>query len=267
MLANILLLFASATTSVTLVGTRMLDTTSTIRLEAVHADLQERGIPTEYFAALLIDPRLTIASPPMISTSTTTSTPPKPIDWEALRTNLISKKALAEGKTFIATYPKTMAKAEKMYGVSRYAIAGVIGIETRFGANTGRTPVFSYFTSGLLNARTTWSWQQSNLVALVEYCYKSKIDCMAVKGSSSGAIGWSQFLPYSIIEWGKDADQSGAVDLFNGQDAILSTANFLKEHGWGKTTASRHKALARYYGSSTGYPDIVLDYGEALKKR
>lgn len=266
MLANLLFLLTAATSTIVLGGTRPLDATSTIRLETIQQELQSAGVPSTYLATLLIDPRLAVSPPPIMSTSTTTSTPPKPIDWDVVRANLITKKNIAEGKKFIAANLPALKKAETTYGVSRYSIAALMGMETRFGSITGRTPVFSYFLNSTLNASSKWDWPKTNMVALVSYCYESNIDCLTIKGSTSGAIGWSQFLPHSIDQWGKDGDRDGIINLFSGPDSILSTANFLKQHGWKTTTASRLKALAGYYGSSTGYPDIVLDYGQALKR-
>ena len=49
-----------------------------------------------------------------------------------------------------------------------------------------------------------------------------------------GEIGQTQFLPNSILLYGVDGDADGSVNLNTKADALASTANFLKRHGWGR---------------------------------
>src|SRR5690606_36406336 len=54
-----------------------------------------------------------------------------------------------------------------------------------------------------------------------------------IKGSFAGAIGLPQFMPGSILNWAKDGDRDGKIDLLNSpEDAIASVGEFLKAHGW-----------------------------------
>ena len=46
------------------------------------------------------------------------------------------------------------------------------------------------------------------------------------------------------------------------EDAIVSAANFLEQHGWDDDPT---EALGQYYGSSQGYPRAVFAYAEALR--
>ena len=47
-----------------------------------------------------------------------------------------------------------------------------------------------------------------------------------------GEVGQTQFLPKSILLYGVDGDGDGSIDLNTKADALASTANFLKDHGW-----------------------------------
>ena len=47
-----------------------------------------------------------------------------------------------------------------------------------------------------------------------------------------GEVGQTQFLPKSILLYGVDGDGDGVVNLNSKADALASTANFLKGHGW-----------------------------------
>ena len=43
----------------------------------------------------------------------------------------------------------------------------------------------------------------------------------------------TQFLPVNVLKYGVDADGDGRIDLVRSKaDALASTANFLRGHGW-----------------------------------
>jgi Transglycosylase SLT domain len=47
-----------------------------------------------------------------------------------------------------------------------------------------------------------------------------------------GEVGQTQFLPKSILLYALDGDDDGSINLSTKADALASTANFLKDHGW-----------------------------------
>ena len=52
-------------------------------------------------------------------------------------------------------------------------------------------------------------------------------------GAAHGEIGQTQFLPSNVLKYGVDGDGNGRVDLSRSKaDALASTANFLRGHGW-----------------------------------
>ena len=54
----------------------------------------------------------------------------------------------------------------------------------------------------------------------------------STRGAMHGEVGQTQFLPKSILLYGVDGDGDGRVNLNTKADALASTANFLKDHGW-----------------------------------
>ena len=245
-------------------STLLVSPTAAIRLGTVTGGLLAQQIPETYIQQIFADPRIEVYPPPVVSTSTAAA---RKVNWKQIKKTLLKKDSVARGKAFISANRSDFANATAQYGVSKESLTAVMRIETNLGLFTGRTPVFNVFASGVINAsKARWNVQARNLTALVRYCYENNIDCLNLKGSYAGAFGLSQFLPHSVVTWGVDGDKDGTIDLFNPKDVIPTTANFLKVHGWGTTTASRKKALAAYYGSSKGYPDVTLSYGEALKR-
>jgi membrane-bound lytic murein transglycosylase B len=54
-----------------------------------------------------------------------------------------------------------------------------------------------------------------------------------MKGSWAGAMGQTQFMPSSFLKFAVDFEGHGRRDIWtSAPDAIGSTANYLKEHGW-----------------------------------
>jgi len=52
-------------------------------------------------------------------------------------------------------------------------------------------------------------------------------------GAAHGEVGQTQFLPANVVRYGVDGDGNGRIDLIGSKaDALASTANFLRAHGW-----------------------------------
>lgn len=183
-------------------------------------------------------------------------------DWNAIKLKLYAPIFVQKGKDYIIANQAVFNNTEAEFGVPKEVIAGVIAIETEFGVNSGTTVTFNALYSRMTQwPATTWKAQADQLVALSTYCLKSQIDCFGIKGSYAGALGIVQFMPDSLLTYGIDGNKDGLVDLYNPADAIPSAGNFLARHDW---LADHIKALAGYYGSSVGYPEIVLMYASLL---
>lgn len=77
--------------------------------------------------------------------------------------------------------------------------------------------------------------------------------------SSAGAIGWTQFLPSTWAHYGTDADGDGRKDPYDADDAIHSSARYLRASGAPKDW---RRALFAY-NHAHWYVDRVLHAAEA----
>jgi len=185
-------------------------------------------------------------------------------NWQIIESKLLSQSLVQTGAAYIKNNQAVFDKAEQDFGVKKEVLAGIIAIETDFGKNLGGYPIFNVIYSRLERwPQTQWKGQAGELVALIKYCLKSKIDCFGIKGSYAGAFGLVQFMPSSLLAYGIDGNKNGIIELSKPADAIPSAANFLKAHGW---QTNQLKALTSYYGSPVGYPNIVLSYASLLSK-
>jgi membrane-bound lytic murein transglycosylase B len=168
--------------------------------------------------------------------------PGKPKNWQAYSERFIEPIRIAAGVRFWNENAEQLARAEAEYGVPAEIIAGIIGVETIYGRDTGRfrvvdvltTLAFAYPESPNRNDRMQFF--RSELEKTLLLARKEGIDPLSLLGSFAGAVGMPQFMPGNILKYGVDYDGDGIVDLRNSAaDAIGSVANFLVAHGWDRT--------------------------------
>jgi membrane-bound lytic murein transglycosylase B len=165
--------------------------------------------------------------------------PGKPKNWQAYSERFIEPIRINAGVRFWNENAAQLARAEAEYGVPAEIIAGIIGVETIYGRDTGRfrvvdvlaTLAFAYPESPNRNDRMQFF--RSELENTLLLARKEGIDPFSLLGSFAGAVGMPQFMPSNILKLGVDYDGDGVVDLRNSAaDAIGSVANFLVQHGW-----------------------------------
>jgi len=226
------------------------------RVEYVIGQLLQNGFSRQEAEALFQDKRLDVYPPRVVQ--------PRQIDWDQIIASLVSPASVKQGAEFLARYQESLAYAESKFGVDKDMLTAVLRLESNFGKNTGNYVAFNVFYTLLTQheEEKRWRWAGDNLAALAAYCKSNGSDCFQIRGSYAGALGAAQFLPYSLSLYGADGNGDNVVDPFRMEDAISSAANFLVQHGWQEDPTG---ALAKYYGSSEGYPRAVLTYAEALK--
>ena len=165
--------------------------------------------------------------------------PGKPKNWQAYRARFIEPVRIRAGVNFWNDNADALARAEATYGVPAEIIAGILGIETIYGRDTGRFRVVDVLTTLAFaypeapNRIERMAFFRSELENTLLLARQTGIDPFSLQGSFAGAVGMPQFMPGNILKFGVDFDGSGTVDLRNSAaDAIGSVANFLVQHGW-----------------------------------
>ena len=161
------------------------------------------------------------------------TTPDK--NFRLYKRNLVNEERIERGVEFLADNAEAFAHAEAVTGVSRYAIAAVIGVETIYGKNMGRFRVLDALMTLSFDYPRRAKYYRGELAAFLDFCWQQKVKPVSVKGSFAGAMGLGQFMPSSMEAYGRDGDGDGHIDTVNvPADGIMSVANFLKVHGWVK---------------------------------
>jgi len=176
--------------------------------------------------------------------------------WERYARLKLNPSRVKQGVRFIRRYQDTFNAVEKKYGVPKEYIAAIIGIETVYGGNVGKYPVFDTLCTLSFEKNRRSRFFQKELIKFVHLSKTEKFNPKNVKGSYAGAIGLGQFMPSNYEAYGVDFNGDGKVTLQKAEDAIASIANYFKKNGWrrGEPVATRVSYKGnRFHQYKTGY--------------
>ncbi len=146
---------------------------------------------------------------------------------------LVDAKRIRDGKAMLKKYRRTLIAVKKKYGVNRYFVTALWGVEGDYGKFRG-----DFFTPHSLanlvcgGNRRAKLFKRELIIAL-QLVSRGDIKLSDLKGSWAGAFGQTQFMPSTYKRLAVDFDRNGRRDLVNSvPDALASTANFLKKAGW-----------------------------------
>jgi lytic murein transglycosylase len=144
----------------------------------------------------------------------------------------ISQARLQRGREMAQRFAAQFEAAERAYGVPRSVILGVWGMETNYGTFTGNFYVVRALAT-LSFVRYRGDFFRNELLTALQILEQDHIERDTMRGSWAGAMGQTQFMPTSFTRFAVDGDGDGRRDIWASMpDAIASTANYLKEHGW-----------------------------------
>jgi membrane-bound lytic murein transglycosylase B len=176
--------------------------------------------------------------------------------WDRYSKYKVTKSRIVQGKKFIQRYRTTFKKVEEKYGVPAEYIAAIIGIESVYGRNVGKHPVFDALSTLAFEKNRRNKFFAKELEKFLLLSRQNHFNPKNVKGSYAGAIGLGQFMPSNYAYYGVDFNQDGKISLQNPVDAIASVANYLKKNGWrrGEPVATRVSySGSRFKKYKTGY--------------
>jgi lytic murein transglycosylase len=137
---------------------------------------------------------------------------------------------VAKGRQLKAANAALFANIEKRYGVPPGPLLAIWGMETGFGAFTGNQNTLSAVATLAYDCRRP-EYFTEQLYAALTLIDRGMLSANA-RGAMHGEVGQTQFLPKNILLYGTDGEGNGGVNLNSKADALASTANFLKGHGW-----------------------------------
>ncbi len=201
--------------------------------------------------------------------------------------------SIRKAKKYMKKHQDELERTEKKYGVDKNVITAILLVESSLGKTLGtrtalntlstlaslmypqaRSEFYTMIPKGKKTSRKKFEksakrkskWAYGELKALLEYADQEGFDPAEMLGSFAGAMGLAQFMPSSILAYGKDGNNDGTIDLLTHADAMASIANYLKRHGW-RPGISQKKAekVIYHYNHSEYYVKAILKVAKRLE--
>ena len=206
-------------------------------------------------------------------------------NWQVYRSRFVEPIRIKAGMAFIQQNRLALEAAEQESGVPYQVIAAIIGVETIYGRHMGNFRVKDVLTSLAFdypeapNRPARQALFRDQLKDLITLCWRDANRkqegfnrCLNQSSSYAGAIGLPQFMPGSILQFAKDGDGDGLIDLRkSNRDAIFSVANFLKVHGWQAgmpiyfPTINQEQTLSKIMELADGQPIAKLTVKQLIE--
>jgi len=170
-------------------------------------------------------------------------------------------------KSRLKRHQKVLRKIEKRYGVQKEVLVTIWGMETGFGSYTGKSDIVTSLASLTHDCRRS-GFFKPNLMAALKIIDKGWISRARMRGARHGEIGQTQFLADSYVRYGVDFDGGGRDLIGSSSDALASTANYLRAHGWraGQSyqPGSHNFNVLHEWNASSAYQRSIAKFAASL---
>jgi membrane-bound lytic murein transglycosylase B len=145
---------------------------------------------------------------------------------------LVTDGRIAAGKKRMVPYAETLAAVEAKFGVDRFILLAIWGIESNYGSEPeGKDVIRSLAT--LAEARYRDDFFRNELISALVILQQGHIAREKLVGSWAGAMGQPQFIPSSYLRYAVDFSGDGRADIWtNVLDVLASIANYFRINGW-----------------------------------
>jgi membrane-bound lytic murein transglycosylase B len=154
------------------------------------------------------------------------------MSWAQYRALVIGDQRITDGRAAVAQNRALFAQVESYFHVAPSVIAGIWGLESSFGVQTGNYKVVEALATLAWVGRRSGFFREELLAAL-RILNNGDITPARMTGSYAGAMGQPQFMPTSYLRLAVDFDGDGRRDIWNSKaDVLGSIANYLARSGW-----------------------------------
>ncbi|MEO8064540.1 MAG: lytic murein transglycosylase B [Pseudomonadota bacterium] len=234
-------------------------------IESMHADY---GIETSVLEQVIGDAQYSATTVRLIGPPPS-SAPSQARSYSRYREKFLTPELISSGTQFWAQHAADLRRAEVEFGVPPEVILGILGVETRYGQNTGSFRVIDALVTIAFDGTRRQEFFRGELKELLLLARDQGIDPLIIKGSYAGAVGLPQFMPSSYRKYAVDYDGDGTIDLLGSPaDAIGSVARYIKAFGWisGEAPTGKVRLLPGSEPELVSGLDRVHDIGDVQGK-
>ena len=183
--------------------------------------------------------------------------PESTLTFEQYIERVVSPQRIAAGRDKLAENRPLLDDIGRRYGVQPRYIVSLWGIETDFGRVTGDFPIISALATLAYDGRRS-AFFRRELIAAIKIVDQGYIRPEEMTGSWAGAMGQSQFMPSSYLQYAVSYRGDGRRDIWHRrEDVFASIANYLSQLGWkGDETWGRRVQLPANFDTSLAGKEI-----------
>jgi membrane-bound lytic murein transglycosylase B len=130
---------------------------------------------------------------------------------------------VAKGRQLKQSQGALFASIQSRYGVPPGPLLAIWGMETGFGSQRGNQNMLASIATLAYDCRRS-EYFTEHLYAALQLIDRGALS-PSQRGSMHGEVGQTQFMPKAILAYG-----TGNLEV--AANALASTANFLRAHGW-----------------------------------
>ena len=160
------------------------------------------------------------------------SQPEFKLTFEQYLQRVVPQSRINEGRAKYAENRAVIDAAAKKYGVPGQYLTAFWGIETGFGRHTGGYSVVDSLATLAFEGRRAEYFRKElmNALTIIDAGHIAAED---MTGSWAGAMGQAQFMPSTFLNYARDGNDDGKIDLWGAkEDVFASAANYLSTVGW-----------------------------------
>lgn len=152
--------------------------------------------------------------------------------WDYLD-RAVSDDRISRGQKALEKHQNILAQIEARFGVDRYTVLAIWGLESAYGAVRGDIPTLSALATLAYEGRRA-AFFEGELIALLKTLAEGKARPDQLVGSWAGAMGHTQFMPSSYSALAVDFSGGAAPNIWDDDptDALASAAAYLAKSGW-----------------------------------
>jgi membrane-bound lytic murein transglycosylase B len=153
--------------------------------------------------------------------------------WYEYRRIFLTPERIDGGVEFWKDNAAILDRAASHFQVDPAIVVAIIGVETRYGRNTGSYRVIDALATLAFDYPPRSKFFRAELEQFLILTREEHVDVRDVKGSYAGAMGYGQFIPSSYRSYAVDFSGDGKRNLWNDLDDVIgSVAHYFHRHGW-----------------------------------
>jgi membrane-bound lytic murein transglycosylase B len=166
---------------------------------------------------------------------------------------------VARGRKLKQTYADLFAQIEARYGVPAGPLIAIWGMESAFGGERGNQNMLSSIATLAYDCRRS-AFFTDQLYAALKLVDRGTFTA-STPGSMHGEVGQTQFMPKTVLDY-------GVGNLETPSGALMSTANFLRAHGWtpgaGYQPGQPNFGALQAWNAATVYQQAIAIIGKRI---